>query len=71
MAKTQKSLPSTGATIGPASQLALAMTEVSQANSISIVMFNAAQAQQAGQQIEVAALGYVIAKMAASVGSQK
>lgn len=63
-------LPANQAAIPEAASLAMGMAEIAGANSIAIVMYNAAQAQQAVQQVEVAALGFVIAKMAAASASQ-
>jgi hypothetical protein len=48
--------------------LTMSFAQAAGSHSIGIVMLNAAQVQQAAQQIEVAALGYVLAKMAASAG---
>lgn len=69
MPKLQKALPVTTATLGPATALAMGFTETSGANSISMVMYNAAQAQQAVQQVEVATLGAIIPKLIQAMGS--
>jgi hypothetical protein len=47
----------------------MGFAEAAGAHSIGLVMYNAAQAEQAAQQIEIAALGFVLAKMAAAAGS--
>jgi len=49
--------------------LTMGFAEAAGAHSIGLVMYNAAQAEQAVQQIEIAALGFVLAKMAAAAGS--
>jgi hypothetical protein len=62
--------PATAPVMGYSQSSALTMgfAEAAGSHSIGIVMLNAAQVQQAVQQIEVAALGYVLAKMAAAAG---
>ena len=50
--------------------LTMGFAQAAGSHSIGIVMLNAAQAQQAVQQIEVAALGYVLANMAVAAAKQ-
>ncbi len=46
--------------------LTMGFADAAASHSIGIIMYNAAQAQQAVQQMEIAALGYVLAQMAAA-----
>lgn len=52
--------------LSKSSALTMGFAEAAGAHSIGIIMYNAAEAQQAVQQIEIAALGFVLAKMAAA-----
>lgn len=52
--------------LSQSSALTMGFAEAAGAHSIGIIMYNAAEAQQAVQQIEIAALGFVLAKMAAA-----
>jgi len=54
--------------LSQSSALSMGFAEAAGAHSIGIIMYNAAEAQKAVQQIEIAALGYVLAKMAAAAG---
>jgi hypothetical protein len=67
----QTTMPSFAAelSLSQASELAMAQAELSGAASIGLVMFNAAQAQQACQQIELTAVGIVCAKIVAAATS--
>jgi Killing trait len=55
--------------LSQASAFAMAQAELAGAASISLVMFNAAQAQQGCQQIELTAVGVVCAKIVTSAAS--
>lgn len=54
------------ATVSQASAMALGFAEMSQANSIAMVMYNAAAAQQAAQQVELTSTGMACAQIIAA-----
>lgn len=54
--------------VGPSPQQAMGMTYLANANSIAMVMSNAASAQQRGQVIGAAALAKVIARILSAKG---
>ncbi len=59
--------PSAEPSISQASGLAMAQAELAGAASIGLVMLNAAQAQQACQQIELSVVGVVCAQIVAAI----
>lgn len=63
MPKNQSQVVPGMATVAQASALAMGYAEMAGANSIGIVMHNAAQTQQASQQIELSIVGVTCAKI--------
>jgi hypothetical protein len=55
--------------LSQAAALTMGFAQAAGAHSIGLIMYNAAEAQQAVQQVEIAALGFVLAKMAAAAAS--
>ncbi|MCU1226422.1 MAG: hypothetical protein JWQ42_4515 [Edaphobacter sp.] len=66
MSTSQPAAPSSSA-ISQASAQSMAQAELAGASSIGLVMFNAAQAQQACQQIELSVVGVVCAQIVAAI----
>ena len=56
------------ASVSQASEVAMANAELAAASSIALVMFNAAQAQQSCQQIELSAVGITCTQIVAAAG---
>ncbi len=52
--------------LSQAASLTMGFTQAAGAHATGLIMYNAAEAQQAVQQVEIAALGYVLASMAAA-----
>ena len=55
--------------LSQSSALTMGFADAAASQSIGLIMYNAAQTQQAVQQIEIAILGFLLAEMAVAAGA--